>query len=261
MSGTTGATLRWLGQAGYEIRSHGGQLLLLDAYLSHNVEEELGQVRAVEPPVSIRDAQADVVLATHWHPDHLDPDLCRALRDTSRCLFVGPQSNTSRLTGWGIPADRIRELDRGETVAIGDFRMTAGYARHDVRGWLVEDAISVVVEVDGVRILHSGDTEYDARVLAVGAHGPFDVGLFVINGSGGCMNAREAALMAHQLRPSVAVPMHYGLWPEERYGPGATLDPQEFVDYCERLGGPATLILDHDETIDLAAVARSGPRR
>jgi L-ascorbate 6-phosphate lactonase len=251
MSETNAPTLRWLGQAGYEIRSRGGQVLLLDAYLSHNVEEELGQVRAVEPPVSVEDAQADVLLATHWHPDHLDPDLCRSLRDRSRCAFVGPTSNSSRLAGWGVPVDRVHELDRGETIRVGDFRLTAGYARHDVRGWLAEDAISVVVEVDGVRIFHSGDTEYDSRVLPIADSGPFDVGLFVINGSGGCMNAREAALMAHQLGPSVAIPMHYGLWAEGGYGPHATLDPRQFSGYCERLGGPAALVLGHDETMAL----------
>jgi L-ascorbate metabolism protein UlaG (beta-lactamase superfamily) len=251
MSESDPPTLRWLGQAGYEIRSRGGQVLLLDAYLSHNVEDELGQVRAVEPPVSPEDAHADVVLATHWHPDHLDPDLCRSLRDSSRCAFVGPTSNTSRLAGWGVPTDRIRELDRGHTLDLGDFRLTAGYARHDVRGWLVEDAISVVVEVDGLKVFHSGDTEYDSRVLPIAERGPFDVAMFVINGSGGCMNAREAALMAHQLHPSVAIPMHYGLWAEGGYGRGATLDPQEFADYCERLGGPPTVVLSHGATLEL----------
>jgi L-ascorbate metabolism protein UlaG (beta-lactamase superfamily) len=247
----SGPALRWLGQAGYELRSAAGNTMLIDPYLSHYVETEIAQQRAVEPPDAVESAEADILLATHWHPDHLDPDLCKELRDRTECVFVGPSTNTSRLLGWRVPQHRIQPLDRGDTVTLGDFTMTAGFARHEVPGWLVEDAISVAIQVDDIRLFHSGDTEYDARVLPMAAHGPYDVGLFVINGTGGCMNVREAALMAHQFAPARAIPMHYGLWAEGRYGPDATLDPDDFVDYCSRLGGPEVQVLEHGETIYL----------
>ena len=60
--------------------------------------------------------------------------------------------------------------------------------------------------------------------------------LVPINGVGGNMNAHEAALLAWQVAPRIAVPMHYGMWPAEQYGPGATLDPETFRDTLTRLG-------------------------
>jgi L-ascorbate 6-phosphate lactonase len=238
----TGVEITWLGQAGYEIRAPDGATLMIDPYLSDDVERELGTAR--------------VLVATHWHPDHLDPPLCRSLaRRSARTVFVGPPGNASRLRGWNVDAERIHDLERGASYSHAGFTVHAGFARHDVPGWLCEDAICVAIDVAGVRIFHSGDTEYDARLAAMRAHGPFDVGMFVINGGGGCMNADEAALMAHRLAPAIAVPCHYGMWSVEDYGPGATLDPARFADVCARLGGPETCTLEHAGTLRVPAAS------
>src|SRR5207244_6841970 len=134
---------------------------------------------------------------------------------------------------------------RGESVTVGAFRLTAGLARHDVPGMLAEDAISVTVEVAGRRIFHSGDTEYDSRIRPVRERGPIDVGLFVINGTGGNMNLREAAFLAAELDVAVAIPMHYAMWRPEKYGPDATLDPHEFARRFHALSGRKGLVLEH----------------
>lgn len=246
--------ITWIGQGGYAVRAPTGEVLLIDAYLSDYVQDQLGNRRAVPPPFAVDEVEADVVVATHWHPDHLDPPTCRSI--AARCpdaVFVGPSECTIRYAGWRIPAENIRTLDEGDTVEVGPFRLHAGFARHEVPGWLSEGAVSVVIEVGGLRILHSGDTEYDQRLRPLAALGPLDAGLFVINGVGGCMNVLEAALLAHQMNPAVAVPMHYGMWSDEDYGAEATLDPAVFEDYCRRLGGPATQVLGHGETLRLPA--------
>jgi L-ascorbate 6-phosphate lactonase len=249
--------ITWLGQGGYAVRAPSGEVLLIDAYLSDYVEDELGNRRIVAPPTPLDEIEADVVVATHWHPDHQDPPTVRSI--AARCphaVFAGPTECTSRYAGWRIEPERIRTLDEGDAVQVGPFGLRGGFARHEVRGWLSEDAVSVFIEVAGVRILHSGDTEYDQRLRPLAdAWGPFDVGLFVINGVGGCMNVYEAALLAHQMRPAVAVPMHYGMWSAEGYGPGATLDPGVFVEYCRRLGGPDTHVIEHGGTLRVPARA------
>jgi L-ascorbate 6-phosphate lactonase len=245
-------TLRWLGQAGFGITSSDGHLCLVDPYLSDYVEHELGTPRIVPPALDPATVEASVVVSSHWHPDHLDrPALCRLAQTNRDLRFFGPPTNESRLKGWGMRPEQIVSLRRGEAVSEGPFTIRGEFARHDVPGWLCEDALSLVIEVGGVRILHSGDTEYDARVLAAHRGTRFDVGLFVINGSGGNMNALEAALLAHQIRPDLAVPMHYGMWAPDGYGPGATLDPQVFADACEKLGGPPTRVLELGETLEL----------
>lgn len=250
--------LTWIGQAGYAIEAPDGQVCLLDPYLSEFALEELGLPRVAPIVLDPATTHVDVVAITHSHHDHLDLTTCRALAGANPdVVFVGPSSIVARLVGRGVRRERIVTVERGESVEVGPFAFHGCYARHEVRGWLTEDALAFVVEVGGTRILHSGDTEYDPRCLAVHERGPFDVGIFVANGSGGCMNALEAALMAHQLAPAVAIPCHYGMWAPEGYGPGhspdgrPTLDPRLFAEACAKLGGPTTRVLELGERVDL----------
>lgn len=255
--------LRWLGQSGYAIEAPDGSLCLLDPYLSNYAEEELGLRRVAPAVLDPSETRATAVVSTHWHHDHLDLPTCQVLaRANPDTLFVGPPSIHPRLVGLGIAADRIVLLERGSSTVCGPFTVHGEFARHEVPGFLTEDAIGVVIEVGGVRILHSGDTEYDSRLLSVRRRGPFDVGIFVTNGSGGNMNALEAALLAHQIGPGVAIPSHYGMWAPEDYGPEATLDPTLFTEACAKLEGPPTSVLELGERLTLraGAIAQDQPR-
>ena len=117
------------------------------------------------------------------------------------------------------------------------------------------DAIGLLIEAEGLRIYHTGDTEYDLRLrsLAYDKERPIDVMLTVINGTGGNMNAHEAALLAWQLQPKVVIPMHHILWKDFSGGEQATLDPSLFADTYQRLGGTGRVkLLDVGEGIELA---------
>lgn len=249
---STAVSIRWLGQSGYAIQSTDGALCLIDPYLTDWAEQDIGMRRVVAPPVTASELRPAVVICTHWHHDHLDRMLSRELAAASPATtFVGPPSNTPRLLGDGVARERIVELTAGERAQVGPFAIEATFARHEVPGWLTEDAIGVVVGVDGRRIHHTGDSEYDRRLLDARARGPFDLALVPINGSGGNMNALEAALLVHQLAPAVAVPGHYGMWADEDYGAGATLDPSVFARACAALGGPPTRVLALGEALAL----------
>lgn len=244
----------WLGQAGFAVDAPDGTRCLVDPYLSDSLRQELGQARAAPIVLDPAAAEAAALVASHWHPDHLDPLTVKPLAQRNPGLRVlGPSGNTSRLLGWGLAREQIVPLDRGASTRVGPFSFGAFFARHEVPGWIAEDAIALTIEVAGTTIYYSGDTEYDSRCLAAREAGPFDLGLFVSNGSGGNMNAYEAALLAWQLAPRLAVPVHYGMWPAEGYGPGATLDPQSFVNTYRRLGGGETAVLELGETIVLGA--------
>ncbi len=115
-----------------------------------------------------------------------------------------------------MPGERVNAIIEGETFTFRDVRITAVAARHlaGIPGWEVPDAIGLLIETEGLRIYHTGDTEYDLRLraLAYDKDRPIDVMLAVINGTGGNMNAHEAALLAWHIRPRVLMPMHHILW-------------------------------------------------
>jgi L-ascorbate 6-phosphate lactonase len=225
-------------------------IALIDPYLSDYVEEQLGQRRRVAPPLNLFDVAANVVIISHWHEDHLDRPTCEAVADSNPGVrFVGPPSVIRRLTSWGVEAEHLLVLERGSSVKFSGLEVYAGFARHDPPGALAEDALSLVLVCGEKRIFFTGDTEYDARLRWAAEQRPLDVGLFVIDGSGGNMNDLEAALLAAQLMPRVAIPCHYGMWEDAVYGSEATLDPNRFVEACDRFAGVTGRVLDHGESL------------
>src|ERR1700681_2938611 len=169
-------TLRWLGQAGFEIVAPGGGSCLIDPYLSDWCARFSSNPRV--PPIALDPAKVrpTVVVTSHWHDDHLDPEAIPIIaRSSPETVFVGPPSSAIRYRWWGIPDERVVALRRGESVAVGTFNITAGFPRHEVPGMLAEDAISVTVEMAGRRLFHSGDTDYDSRIRTIRDRGPIDV--------------------------------------------------------------------------------------
>ncbi len=232
----------WLGGTGFVFKTPTGTQVYVDPYFSNCAAQIFGVERAFPPPIPVEDAQPDLVVATHWHEDHLDPEALPVLaRRSPTTQFLGPPSCRSRLLGWLVPSERVTPISAGETHTFRDVQITAVPARHlaGIPGWETPDAIGLLIETEGMRIYHTGDTEYDLRLrgLAYDTERPIDVMMTVINGAGGNMNAHEAALLAWQIRPRVLIPMHHILWKDFSGGEQATLDPQLFADTYQRLGG------------------------
>ncbi len=224
----------WLYQAGFVIKSPGGTMLAIDPYLSESVLMSYGIGRGVPAPLTATEAEFDAVVATHSHDDHLDPDCVAEFAEHQGTLFVGPPSTVKIARGGGFPATRTHALRRGDTVEIGDITIEAVMARHEFEPEPTPDALGYLVTAGGWRIYHSGDTEYDARIVD-DTEGRVDVSLVCMNGTAGNMDVDEAAVLAWRQRPRLAVPMHFGLWRDEDYGDGATLAPGRFVEVYQRL--------------------------
>ncbi len=224
----------WLYQAGFVIKSPGGTMIAIDPYLSESVLMSYGIGRGVPAPLTAAEVAFDAVVVTHPHDDHLDPDCVIEFAAHQMTSFVGPASTVKIARGGGFPAARTHALLRGASVEIGDITIEAVMARHEFAPEPTPDALGYVITAGGRRIYHSGDTEYDARIVD-DTEDRVDVSLVCMNGTAGNMDVDEAAVLAWRQRPRLAVPMHFGLWRDEDYGPGATLDPQRFVEVYQRL--------------------------
>jgi L-ascorbate 6-phosphate lactonase len=231
----------WLSGTGFVFKTPAGTQIYIDPYFTNCVASIFGVERAFPPPVRAEEARPDLVIATHWHEDHLDPEGIPIVAQHSQAKFLGPPSCVSRMLGWRLPRERVSGLAVGQTHDFADVKITAVAARHiaGIPGWETEDAIGVILDFGGLRVYHSGDTEYDLRLraLAFNKQAPLHACFVVINGAGGNMNAHEAALLAWQLGAKVVVPMHHRLWKDFSGGEQATLDPQLLADTYHRLGG------------------------
>ncbi|MGC5360534.1 MBL fold metallo-hydrolase [Streptomyces sp. DT24] len=126
----------------------------------------------------------DVVVISHDHYDHLDLPTIRALARTETAFAV-PLGVGAHLERWGVPADRLYELDWNETARIAGISLTATPARHFCGRGLRNQQhtlwASWAVAGPEHRIYHSGDTGYFPGFEEIGsAHGPFDATMIQI---------------------------------------------------------------------------------
>ena len=236
----------WLGGSGFIFKTPAGRQVWIDPYLSDVVKTMFGVARAFPPPITTAEAAPDFVISTHWHEDHLDPGCIPELaRRRPNAKFIMSPGAMAHAVSWGLPPSQITTLVPGQTLDLGDVKLTAIVARHEagVPGWEVPDAFGVIMDFGGVRIYHTGDTDYDARIHRAVAATPLVLATLCINGSVGNMNAHEAALLAWHLDARTLIPHHHLLWSREKIPAFETLDPNLFAETYRKLGGAAKVIL------------------
>lgn len=216
----------WLGGAGFLFKTASGRMVAVDPYLSDALDHYYSWKRLPLSPIPMTPAelQADVVLATHAHEDHLDPEAIPELARSSQAVFAGPRLCAEAMRTWGLPGERIVEINRGETRRIAGVGVTAVLAHHvSPAGAQTPDAVGYVLDLDGIVVYHSGDSLYHPDLhQQVKSLSPA-LALVCINGQYGNMNPVEAARLTGEIGPIVAIPMHWGLVGEN------TADPADFV--------------------------------
>lgn len=211
----------WLGGAGFVFKSADGPIVAVDPYLSDALDHCYSWKRLpLSPsPLPPSELRADLVLTTHAHEDHLDPEAIPVLAQSSRAFFAGPGMCVEAMAGWGLPAGRIVEINRGERRDVVGVSVAAVLAHHvSPAGAQTPDAVGYVFDLDGIRVYHTGDTLYHPDLLQVRQLRP-DVMLVCINGGYGNMNPEEAALLTAEIDPAVVIPMHWGLVAENSADP------------------------------------------
>lgn len=223
--------LWWIGQASVILRI-GATTIYIDPYLTD------GPKRLVAPPCTADQVtNADLILLTHGHGDHLDtaalPCIAAASRDST---IVVPRPLVSRVTELVGNAATILPADAGIAVQWRDVRIVPVAARHeefDTHSELGHPYLGYVISGDGLTLYHAGDTiPYDGLVETL-APLAIDVALLPINGRdffrqqrgiAGNLNCREAAELAGLLEVDTVIPIHYGMFA------GNTVRPGDFIE-------------------------------
>lgn len=172
--------LYWLGHASFKLDAD-GTLIYFD-------------------PWKVKKDKASLILITHSHFDHLSLDDVRKIQ-TEETVVVATRDAASRLRG------DVRIISAGDNIEIRGVRIEAvpsyniGKNYHPkTSGW-----VGYIVTVDGMRIYHAGDTDgiEEMRRLKV------DIALLPVGGTY-TMTPEEAAGIANEFKPRIAIPMHWG---------------------------------------------------
>ncbi|GAA3817031.1 MBL fold metallo-hydrolase [Sphaerisporangium flaviroseum] len=215
-----GLRVVWFGHASTMVEIE-GRTVLFDPVWSDRVSPSrlVGPRRLHPVPVALGELPSiDAIVISHDHYDHLDRATVRTLTRTTTAPFLVPLGIGAHLERWGVPVERIVELDWEEDVRVAGLRFTATAARHfSGRTLARNDTLwgSWVVTGESRRVFYAGDSGYFEGYAGIGArHGPFDLTLMPI----GAYNAAwpdihmdpEEAVNAHiDLGGALMLPVHW----------------------------------------------------
>ncbi|MEO8329529.1 MAG: MBL fold metallo-hydrolase [Candidatus Nanopelagicales bacterium] len=157
---------------------------------------------------------ADVVLISHLHHDHLDLPSLRLL--PVDCLFVVPLGAGRWLTSKGFR--NVVELVPGGRVTHNDITISATYADHSGRREPLGPtalALGYLIATSSWLVYFAGDTDLFDAMAELTKPKELDVALLPVWGWGptlgaGHLNPSRAALATELLQPRYAVPIHWG---------------------------------------------------
>ena len=192
----------------------------------------------VDPYQLAKNDKADIILITHGHYDHCSQqDIEKIASDSTIVLCTADsQSKIVRIR----QKVHIELVEPGLEISVGNIKIKAIEAYNlnkkfhaKSEGW-----VGYIIQFDSTVIYHAGDTDFIKemeKLTGYSKKGNYFIALLPVGGQF-TMTAEEAAKAASIIKPSLAIPMHYGTII------GSKADAERFVDLCKIEGVKAQVL-------------------
>ncbi|WP_254538051.1 MBL fold metallo-hydrolase [Halomarina litorea] len=247
-----GLRVWYLGCNGFVVKASDGTVVYIDPYLGTG--DPPRTVRMVPVPFDSADVrEADAVLATHEHTDHVHgPSQAPILANTD-ATFYAPDASIDAVEEegwrdeWDLDAERFSQVEEGDTLELGELTVHVEPA-HDPDA---EHPVSYVFEHAGRTFFHGGDARPSEDFAAVGERYDVDLGALAF-GSVGMLPDKETrepkrtqwysdenmvVEAAAQLELDRLLPTHWDMWK------GLTADPTALFHHARSFEHPRSLEL------------------
>ncbi len=200
--------IKWLGHSAFLLE--GSKRILIDPFITDNPIANVSE----EDTKNI-----DYIALTHDHGDHMG--------DTEK---IAKETGAKVITIYEISLDLQANgvdslgMNIGGTAKLEGASFSMSPAMHSSgKG----NPTGFIIEMDGEKVYHTGDTGLFATMSLIGEMYSPDVMLLPIDGLFN-MDVRLAAKAVELVKPKIAIPMHYNTWEPIK------ADPNEFKKLAER---------------------------
>lgn len=230
--------ISWVGQAGFLIKSSefslGVDLYLSDYLRKKYKNSEFTHQRMMQSPIKPEELTSlDVLLCTHGHSDHMDPETLSSLytgKNPPMPICVYPRYESKALDEAKVPRGKAIGLNENEELSISfsgildKCSITAIPAAHEelcYDQWGNIKALGYIIDINGIRIYHSGDCIPYAGLRSTLTNFHIDIVMLPVNGRTKALSAKgvlgnftveEACSLAHEIGASFFIPNHFGMF-------------------------------------------------
>ena len=210
--------LKYFSHSGFQITTDSGIRILIDPFLDDNPTS----------PVKSDDVEADYIILSHAHNDHLGDAMKIAKR--GKVTFICVNELGIYLTSKGFQTHNMH-IGGGYNFEFGRVKFTiAHHGSMTPEGNYAGEPAGIILQADGKTIYHTGDTGLFLDMKLIGEmNGPIDYMMLPI-GDNFTMNITDAIRAAELVRPKMAIPIHYNTFDVIK------ADPQEFKKKVEAVG-------------------------
>lgn len=223
--------LKYFSHSAFQITTDEGYKILIDPFLDGNPTS----------PVKAPEVDADFILLTHGHGDHLGDTLEIARR--CNCLCICENELASYIGAQGINAHNMHiggsfGFDFG-TVKLTQALHSSTTPDNQCHG----SATGLLIRIKDTLIYHMGDTGLFSDMKLIGEMNKVSVLLAPI-GDNFTMGITDAVKACEFVNPDLVIPMHYNTFPV------IETDPNLFKEKVEA-SGIACRVMEYGHEIDI----------
>jgi len=209
--------LKYFSHSAFQVTTENGISILIDPFLDDNPTS----------PVKSKDVNADYIILTHAHSDHLGDSFKIAKRCNSTFICVNELANYC--IDKGFKAHNMH-IGGGYNFDFGRVKFTiAHHGSKTPDNQYAGEPSGVILSIENKNVYHTGDTGLFYDMKLIGEMTPIDYMLLPI-GDNYTMGITDAVKAAEFVKPKVAIPMHYNTFPV------INADPNQFKKNVEAKG-------------------------
>ena len=223
--------LKYFSHSSFQITTKSGEKILIDPFLDGNPTS----------PVKAAEVDADFIILTHAHGDHIGDAFSIAKRCGSTFICVNELANYCASKGFNA---HNMHIGGGYDFEFGRVKFTIAH-----HGSITPDNVyagepaGVLIFIEGKTIYHTGDTGLFYDMKLIGEMTPVDYMLLPI-GDNFTMGITDAVKAVELTSPKLAIPIHYNTFPVIK------ADPNEFKSKVEKKGAKCK-VMSFGEEIEL----------